>query len=195
MTTLITGANGYLASNLYRYISDTKIIYEGDVREYKKYSNIDNILHFASPSDTYGFRDKERTTTTILSGSMNMIRLAQSTGAKLIFASTMGVYNVDIDDAYSSCKLAIEHMIQCMCDRYIILRIPRVYSPCRKKGLMRQIREGTVRDSDKCRYIDFITIQEFIEQTLPILDHTNVIHEYDVTRHMSIHEIERWISQ
>jgi nucleoside-diphosphate-sugar epimerase len=195
MTTLITGANGYLASNLYNHIQGPKIKFEGDVRNYREYSNVKTILHFASPSDIYGFQDKEKLVTTILNGTVNILKLAKHTGAKLVFASSMGVININVNDVYISCKLAAEHLIQHTYQNYIILRIPRVYSPCRKGGLMRQLREKIVPSSDKCKYIEFITLDDFIEQTLPILNSTNIVHEYDITQSMTIHDIERWIKQ
>ena len=194
MTTLITGANGYLASSLYEHIQGPKIKFEGDVRNYQEFSNIETILHFASPSDIYGFKNKKKLTTTILNGTINMVKLAEATGAKLIFASTMGVVDVDVNDTYSSCKLAAEHLVQCSCQKYLILRIPRVYSPCRRGGLMRQLREKTIPHNDKCKYIKFITLDDFIEQTLSVLKFTNIIHEYNITRSMTINDIERWIT-
>lgn len=193
---LVTGGNGYLASNLIRTLDkdNTIILYDGDVCVYKQYSDIDVILHFASPSDIYGFSDQKKTVTTIVDGTLNMLKIAINNSAKLIYASTMGIHSIDLsNDFYSSCKLAMEHYIKSVYNNYIILRIPRVYSKCRKKGLMRQIRENTIPDDDMSNSIEYITIEDFVDQTTPILDYANVVHEYKITQTRTISEIKNWI--
>ena len=195
---IVTGDKGYLASNIIQTLNKHNEIvsYGGDVRIYKQHENIDVIIHFASPSDIYDFTDQKRTVTTIVDGTINMLKVAAENSAKLIYASTMGVYStVMSNDCYSTCKLAMEHYIKGTYNNYIILRIPRVYSKCRKKGLMRQIRDNIIPEKDMDNNIEYITIEDFIEQTLPILDYNNITHEYKITQSKSIREIKQWIEK
>jgi len=195
---LVTGGKGYLASNLLKNLSKNNdiILYDGDIRIYKQYKNIDIILHFASPSDIYEFTNKEKTATTIVDGTINLLKVAKYNNAKFIFASTMGVYfNIENVDNYSTYKLAMENYIKSVYNNYIILRIPRVYSKCRKKGLMRQIRENVISEDDNNNIIEYITLSDFIEQTFKILDCKNITHEYKITNSKSIKEIKRWIKK
>jgi len=194
MTTLITGAKGYLASNIKKRLPGDVVEYFGDVRTFRDYTGINKIIHFASPSERAEFCDTEKTVTTIINGTLNMIDLANKNNAKLIFASTMGVYEASVDDAYASCKLAAEFMIQNSCNSYGILRIPRVYSPCRNKGLMKQLKSGSVNENDKSKKIQFITLEQFLDQTINVIESINDIYEYNQTIERTIGEIETWIT-
>ena len=191
---LVTGESGYLATALIKQLKNNNIIsFNGDVREYKAFSNIDMVLHFASPSDGFEFKDKQRTASTIIKGTVNLLEVAKYNDAKFVFASTMGVYRPAIDDIYCTCKLAMENYIKSVYNNYIVLRIPRVYSKCRQKGLMRQIKENLIPERDMKKRIEFITLSDFIAQTLSVLDMTNIIHEYSITQRKTIQEIKSTI--
>ena len=193
----ITGGRGYLAGGLYNILCDTENcrIHHGDVRQSVHYQDISTILHFASPSEHPEFLDRSRTRSTIINGTLNMLELAKQNDAKFVFASTMGVCDVQPDNIYTSCKLKMENYIKSVYNNYIILRIPRVYSKCRKKGLMRRIRDNTVPEADMDRMIEFITLDDFIVQTLPVLPKCNITHEYEITQRRSIREIKQWINE
>lgn len=196
MKILITGFNGYLARGLIPFLNNAEIVlYDHDVREFHLYNDIDMILHFASPSDISEFQDEIRTTTTIIDGTLNMVKLAHDNSCKLVYASTMGVKDVNEYDVYSSSKLAMENYIKCVYNNYVILRIPRVYSKCRPKGLMRQIRENTIPEEDMSKQIEFITLQDFVNQTIPLLEKTNIIHEYEITNKETIRQISTWVKE
>ena len=192
-TILITGAGGYLGSNLTNHLSTNNTVhsYSGDVRSYKPYNNLDIVIHFASPSDDYEFTDTHKTVTTIIDGSLNMLKLASINDAKFVFASTMGVHNTNIADTYCACKLAVEKYIMFTYNKYMILRIPRVYSKCRKKGLMRKLREKIVPDADMLKVVEYLPLQEFIDQTLTVLNTTKTIYEYCNLRQRTLKDIER----
>lgn len=194
---LVTGYRGYLGSRLTKHLYHQYNIipYTTDVREYRPFSDIDIILHFASPSDSFEFRDKQKTSSTIVDGTINLLRVAKHNNAKFIFASTMGVYEHTINDVYCTCKLAMENYITCNYNNYIILRIPRVYSRCRQKGLMRKIKKGTIPEGDMDKQVEYITLDDFVSQTLPVLNQSNIVHEYDITCQSSIREIKRWIEE
>lgn len=189
---IFTGSErGYLASELKKYISGHNTDY-GDVLEINNtISNIDNMFHFAGPSDVHDFKDSINTVNTIITGTINTLTLAIKFGAKYIFASTQGV--TQPDNLYCHSKLLVEDLIKSSYNNYIILRIPRVYSKCRKKGLMKQIRDNMIPDMDMNKQIEFITLRDFIDQTLPVLKQTNVTHEYTITNKKTIGEIAEWI--
>ena len=196
MRTLVTGFNGYLANELIRNLSRHDIVlYRHDVRDLHMYSDIDMILHFASPSDNEEFNDIHKTSTTIIDGTMNMVKIAQANKCKLVYASTMGVYNPLLTDTYCICKAAMDNYIRSVYNNYIILRIPRVYSKCRKKGLMKQIKNKSIPESDYNNVIKFISLESFVQQTLPVLTNHNQVLEYDVNMSMSIREIEQWVTE
>ena len=198
MKILITGFNGYLARGLIPFLNNAEIVlYDHDVREFHSYDDIDMILHFASPSDASEFQDEIKTTTTIIDGTFNMVKLAQNNRCKLVYASTMGVNYVNMYDVYSTAKLAMENYIKSVYNNYTILRIPRVYSKCRTKGLMKQIRENTIPEKDMSEQIEFITLQDFIDQTLPVinLEQTKIVHEYKITNKQSLRQISTWVKE
>ena len=196
MRTLVTGFNGYLANELIRNLSRHDIVlYRHDVRDLHMYSDIDMILHFASPSDNEEFNDIHKTSTTIIDGTINMVKIAQANKCKIVYASTMGVYNPLLTDTYCICKAAMDNYIRSVYNNYIILRIPRVYSKCRKKGLMKQIKNKSIPESDYNNVIKFISLESFVQQTLPVLTNHNQVLEYDVNMSMSIREIEQWVTE
>jgi nucleoside-diphosphate-sugar epimerase len=193
---LVTGGRGYLASNLIKNISHDNniILFEGDVRHKKKYSDIDLILHFASPSDRVDFLDVARTSSTIIEGTINILNIARANNCRFVFASTLGVCYLDTDCIYTISKLAMEKYITSMYNNYVILRIPRVYSKCRRKGLIKQLRDGTVPHTDYDKHIEYITVDDFVNQTKPILfTHGNKIHNYTITHKQTIGKINQWI--
>lgn len=190
---LVTGEKGYLAKAVIdRIKTDYNIIpYDGDVRTVKHFTLIDIILHFASPSDREEFNDTVKTTTTILDGTINMVHLADKHNAKLIFASTMGVYTYNIDDIYCSCKRAMEHYVKANCNKYLILRIPRVYSACRSKGLIKLLRNNSVPIDDYANLIEYMDLSVFVEQFQHALPQENCVYEFKGTETKSIHEISK----
>lgn len=189
---------GYLSSSIASELSSTVNIsyHPGDIRTLTSISDqIDTIMHFAAPSDIYDFADKERVVTTIVEGTINMVNLAKTHHAKLVFASTMGVYERELSNAYTTSKLAMENYIKSVYNKYIILRIPRVYSKCRRKGLMRQIRENKIPPQDMNNVVEFITLQDFIDQTIPALNKIGTTHEYNITNRRTIEDIKQWIEE
>jgi len=196
MRILVTGFNGYLANELIRNLFRHDIVlYRHDVRDLHMYSDIDMILHFASPSDNEEFNDTHKTSTTIIDGTINMVKIAQTNKCKLVYASTMGVHNPLLTDTYCICKAAMDNYIRSVYNNYIILRIPRVYSKCRSKGLMKQIKNKSIPESDYNNVIKFISLESFVQQTLPVLSNHNQVLEYDVNMSMSIREIEQWVTE
>ena len=191
---VLTGAErGYLGSALRDSLVGLCVDYGDVMTQNHKIDRLDNMLHFAGPSDIYDFKDTENVINTIVTGTMNTLNYTKKHNGKYIFASTVGVK--DPTNVYCYSKLLMEEYIRSVYNNYIILRIPRVYSGCRNKGLMRQIRDETIPAKDMDNVIEFITLQDFINQTIPVLDERNITHEYNITQKMSIREIKEWIEK
>ena len=192
MNILVTGENGYLARAIIEQLQhgNNIIEYREDVRKCKRFDQIDIIIHLASPSDKRGFQNKHKTITTIINGTINMVELANKHKAKLVFASTMGVYTFNIDDEYCSCKRAMEHYVKACCKRYLILRIPRVYSSCRSKGLIASLKRNSVPVVDLSKSLEYIDLKEFTEQFKNVLYRDNITYEFNNLTHNTIGEIK-----
>jgi nucleoside-diphosphate-sugar epimerase len=173
---LVTGANGFLGKNLCTLLKNNHIHkYTHDVRNditVPLPARIDIVMHLASPSDYCDFEDTNKTTTTIIDGTVNMLNLARKYNSKFVFASSMAVERPkDINDIYGNCKLAMENYIEHTYNNYMILRIPRVYDKTRDKGLMKRIRDNIIPREDYGTVVEFITLSQFLDQTLSALHH------------------------
>lgn len=175
MVRLFTGAErGFLGSNIKKHLTGIVSDY-GDVMEIKP-AKCKIIYHFAGPSDDFDFKQQEKTINTIITGTINMLEIAKMNNAKFIFASTKGVESPN--NVYCYSKLLMEKYIQDNYDDWIILRIPRVYDKTRKKGLMKKIRLNLIPDHDMTKKIDFLTLNNFIEQTLKVEKEKNIVYNY-----------------
>ena len=178
MVNIFTGAErGFLGSNFIKNVKGTNLHY-GDVLKKNIFleNNYNNIYHFAGPSDDFDFKDSKKTIKTITLGTMNMLEVAKKNKAKFIFASTKGVEYPN--NVYCYSKLLMEKYIQENYDNWIILRIPRVYDKCRKKGLMKKLRLNLIPEADMKQKIEFLTLDKFIEQTLKVDNQRNIVYNY-----------------
>jgi nucleoside-diphosphate-sugar epimerase len=160
MNILVTGHRGFLLKPLIQQIKkqyNANIIEYGDVRYYKEYTDIDIIIHFAGPINA------DKSVTTIIDGTVNMVRIAKQNNAHFVFASSQAIY--DIVDEYGLFKKAMEKYIQQSLKHYTILRIPRVYDKSRKKGLMSRLH--TINDKKSLQKVmTYITLKQFLKYTL-----------------------------
>ena len=169
---LLTGSRGYLASNLIEPLSTEYNVEcdREDVRDItprkRKYSM---VIHFAGPSDDVDFTDQFNTSTTMINGTINMLDVAARNNSIFVFASTLGVEQDDLTKPYITYKLAMEHYIKSVYNNYVILRIPRVYSKCRTKGLMKKLREDGVPGQDMNNKVEYLPLNKFVEQTMEAL--------------------------
>ena len=182
---LVTGSRGFLCGHLCKHLVDP--LDYGDVCHYYDIDHIGTVYHFAGPSDDYDFKDAEKTLDTIVNGTHNMLRVAKRNNAKIVFASTVGVESPN--NVYCYSKLLMERYIIDNYDDYIILRIPRVYDSSRKKGLMKKLRRGHVSQTDMSNVVDYITLGQFLEQTIAVLNHKNIVYNYENIQSNTIAEI------
>lgn len=156
---IVSGGHGYLLTHVLPYLNNN-IIHVSDVYCYQDFLNVDMVIHFASPSDKEDFK-KPYMHKTMIDGTINMIDLAKRNEAHFVFASTMGVHTLEND--YCIFKYAMEKYIQKELNSYSILRIPRVYSKDRNKGLIKQIKQNNINVNDMNNIIEYITIEDFME--------------------------------
>jgi len=192
MVNVFTGAEkGFLGSNLKKEINGWNVDY-GDILVDNFYlpSKIDNVFHFAGPSDDFDFADEAKTIQTIINGTINVLNLAKKNNSKFIFASTLGV-ETPTENIYCMSKFLIEEYIKNNYDNWIILRIPRVYDRTRNKGLMKKLRLDLVPQKDMTNQIEFLTLFDFIEQTLKVVNERNIVYNYNNLRFDSIKNIKK----
>ena len=186
---MFTGAEkGFLASNLKPQIKGINHDY-GDVLLYKGQIYLDKIFHFAGPSDDFDFNNSKKVVDVIVNGTINMLQLAKQTNAKFIFASTKGVESPD--NVYCYSKLLMEKYIQNNYDNWIILRIPRVYDKTRKKGLMKKLRLNLIPEKDMNNQVEYLTLNDFIKQTLEVVNKKNIVYNYRYFKCDTIANIEK----
>ena len=179
MVNVFTGAEkGFLGSNLKKEINGWNVDY-GNILIDNFYlpSKIDNVFHFAGPSDDFDFADETKTIQTIINGTINVLNLAKKNNSKFIFASTVGVETLT-ENLYCTSKYLIEEYIKNNYDNWIILRIPRVYDKTRKKGLIKKIKLNLIPEEDMDNKIKFLTLNSFIKQTLEVVNERNIVYNY-----------------
>jgi len=154
---LITGERGFLLRNCKFLFRDCNVQY---YKPNTQYYDIDTIVHFASPSDTFEFKDKLKLSKSMIDLTIELIKLAQELDAKFIFASSMAAEYLDND--YGINKKAMEQYIESYLSDYLILRIPRVYGVDKDKGLMKKIRLNEISKFDlKNQTVEYIDIEDF----------------------------------
>lgn len=158
---LVSGRNGFLMRNTLPVLKEKYEIIEFNYNQYSfnGYTDIDLILHFASPSDSNDFQDKRNMAFAMVDLTQIMIKIAKENNCKFIFASSMSAQF--LEDDYGIYKKAMEQYIQALLKDYLILRIPRVYGKDRNKGLMRKIRQGLIPNNEMNNIIEYIDIEDF----------------------------------
>lgn len=179
---LISGRSGFLLKNI-DIPKDWNVI---DYEHNKSYSNIDLVIHFASPSDSFEFQNKQKMAETMIDMTIKMINESLSNNVKFIFASSMAAEF--LEDDYGIYKKAMEQYIQGRCNNYSILRIPRVYGKDKTKGLMRKINYGKIDNWSK--EVEYIDISQFKEWFLESLNNCGIINYDKEKRRNTIEEIK-----
>ena len=199
---LVTGSNGFIGANLVQKLLELRYIPWGVDRvgetdlsldvaspEFLKYfqgHKFDYIFHFGSPCSILQFKKDPRSCVdNTLSGFRNVLKLAKSSGAKLIYASSGNVYGsketphfetdrVNPVNLYGICKSWCENMAQDLNVETLGLRIFCGYGAGEeKKGylgsvvyqFLKEMRMGRapVIWGDGSQKRDFIYITDIVE--------------------------------
>jgi len=164
----VTGSNGFLLSHLNLDVHDC-------------------IVHFGSPSCLNEF--SKASTDQMIEDTKELLKMPHN---NIIFASSMGT-EIPSDNLYqqmyNNAKCECERLIIESRKKYCILRIPRVYGPSRRKGLIQSLRKNEVLKEDYNKVIEYLDIQDFIEETQNININYNIIH-YNNLRTNTIKEIK-----
>jgi len=182
MNVLVSGAKGFLLRNTLKDYNWNIIEYQAG----EEYNNIDLVIHFASPTDTFEFQDKEKMAVTMIDMTLKMVTETLANDCKMIFASSMAA--AILEDDYGIYKRAMEQYISALVPDNLILRIPRVYGKDKNKGLMKKIRDNNIDGWDK--EIEYIDIDDFKNWFKEVLN-KNMIQYYNKTyRKNTIKEIK-----
>jgi nucleoside-diphosphate-sugar epimerase len=146
----------------------------------------DLVIHFASPSDSDGFKDSKKLLEANFDMVVGAVMEARRQKCKLIFASSMAADTLEND--YGALKRAAELYIQSKLDNYVIMKIPRVYGADRNKGLMKKIKEGNIDDWDKV--VEYIDIDDFKQWFDDILNKNGIQYYNNKFKTNTIKEIK-----
>jgi nucleoside-diphosphate-sugar epimerase len=189
MKILVTGKNGFLMRNILPLFHEHEIIEFNETQNvYSGYFGIDLILHFASPSDSYDFKDKVRMATSMVDLTQTMVRLAEINECKLVFASSLAADF--LDDDYGVYKKAMEQYIQALVNDHLILRIPRVYGTDRRKGLMKKIELNDVPEEDWESVVGYADIYDFVSWFIQNLNKLGIQYYNGDIKYHTIREIK-----
>lgn len=150
MSTLVTGAKGFVGSNFIRSLDKSNqdyIKFEGDItkrEDFDKYleKDIDTIVHIAAKTN---IRDKNLMKQVNIEGTKNVIEFGRKINAKkIIYISTIKVLSKN-SDPYVDSKKEAEILIKQSSVPFVILRPSIVYGPGDKKniGFLKNILEKT----------------------------------------------------
>jgi nucleoside-diphosphate-sugar epimerase len=183
---LVTGKSGFLLRNS-KFLNRFNLI---NLHLNANYTNIDTIIHFASPSDSFDFKNKEKTAISMVDLSLYVLQIARENNAKFIFASSEGAENPD--NSYTLYKRWFEQYLLDTYNNNLILRIPRVYGKDRSKGLMKKIKENLIPENDKNNLIEYIDIEDFVQWFEKHINTSIGIIKYDLKyRYNTINELKK----
>lgn len=165
MEAFILGGSGYLGSAIQSKINRKWISTGlGEIMA-SDLPPLTEVWDLACPGDDFWDRKEELLNT--LEHTRALVNICRAKKYKLVYASSMGAYEVDISYGYQKVYNALKVINETLVSElkeYSILEIPRVYSLSRPHGLVRKLVEGTFVGDDK-KEISFITLEDFIDQT------------------------------
>ena len=132
----ITGSTGFLGRAIYNALHEAGAeVYaiSGDIRDPKSFEILDHsfdyVFHFADPSSQILFRRQARyAAETTLLGFLNVSKICQENGIKLIYPST-GLLSQDTENEYARCKKVCEDIHLHSGLDAIAIRIFATYGP------------------------------------------------------------------
>ena len=186
MKSLLTGSKGFLLGYLKNFLPGEYIEYNKNIIDItpEDLEGINTVYHFASPSDKDDYKDPEKMRD-MLSGSIKLFDICIDKNIRIVFASSMA--SIKPENQYGYNKKVLEMYLGGYSNK-LILKIPRVYGSCRKKGLIKVLKNGTFT-GDKNQKIEFMDIHEWVKETLSLLRY-NGVYVYQDTYYKTIKEIE-----
>ena len=144
------------------------------VKHIKKYLDSDTTYFFASPIDTKNFKNIIRTFTSNI-----LLIKALLNKNKFVYASSIAVNEKSL---YGLNKRFCEFLVKKFSNNYLILRIPRVYSSDRDKGLIKKIKDSKISEKDLEKIVEFIDISDF-KKWFKTNKHKTGIIEYNIPKY------------
>lgn len=193
---LFIGWSGYLGSHIResKYIKNYKIdLFTGRVENISSFeplmqNNYDQVWHFGSPNND--LKGSNKLEEIIIKGTRNVIAFTNQQKAKLIYASTMGIYKNSNNYERFKKDSTIEVINSC---RHVCLLIPRVYSRDRCDGLIGALKNNKQID-DMSKQMTYLKINDFTSQFFNVLKLDNDSYFFKNLKYNTIQEIREWIS-
>lgn len=157
---------GYLGSAIIQSIPREWYIAKSidDIYRINKTYAIDEIWNFACPTDNFEANLDKLLDTVEL--SRKCVEFCTNNNIKLIYASSWGSQTIQFstgyEKLYGALKLVGEYISQQL-PNSLILRIPRVYSLDKTKGLIKELKDGTYT-GEPLEIRDFMPLSDFVEE-------------------------------
>lgn len=169
---LVTGENGYLGKafiNYYKYFKGfgSTIITLSEYLINPCPNKLSKIIHFAGVSDKNDFKNTTKMIDSMIILTQQLVDIAGQYGIEFVFASSVAAEK-DLD-RYGTYKRTMEYYITDTLQNYKILRIPRIYSSDRSKGLIKFLKDDTVPKKDYNKEIEFLDLNNFLPQLYYII--------------------------
>jgi len=158
---LVTGEKGYLGKAFLNYKINDFITLE-DYFLNPCPEKLTKIIHIAGVSDKKDFKNIKKTTESMIVLTQQLVNLAKQNNIEFIFfSSEAAISDLDI---YGTYKRSMEFYIKAFLKKYKILRIPRIYSSCREKGLIKLLKNKEIPKKDYNNTVEFLDLDEFVPQ-------------------------------
>jgi nucleoside-diphosphate-sugar epimerase len=168
---LLTGDQGYLGMHIQHMIAqkfpDIKIItlserIEDDFSIFNNIDKLDGIIHLAAIASNFEMYTPEDIEKDIDRNKL-IIRLGAKFNIPILYASSEVILDDSDNSIYKHVKEQCLFDYNTLCDKSVIMHIPRVYSADRERGLMPKLLKGKIPEEDLNKEIEFIDIKDFLK--------------------------------
>jgi len=176
---LITGDKGYLGMHIQHMIAqkfdDINIItlterIEDDFSIFDNIEQLDCIIHLAAIANTFDKYTDDEIKKDIDRNKL-IIRLGLKHNIPIIYASSEVILDDNDNSVYKYVKKHCINDYNTLCDKSIIMHIPRVYSADREQGLIPKLLKNKIPEKDLNKEIEFIDIKDFLKIIEDLLNH------------------------
>ena len=192
----LNGTSGYIGGELLKelLLKNKKVVTENRRLKDMKYSGF--FIQIASPSDKDDFENKLEMKKSMIDDVKHNINISIKNNLVFIFCSSIAAE--EMNNQYGIYKKDIENILieysKIYNLKYLILRIPRIYSKDRPKGLMKQLRNNEVPEKDFSNVIHFMELPKFIKKLAKIISGKipkNKIIKFKKLKKLSIIDIKK----